>query len=75
MSDRVVLCIGTKKGLFVAEGAKTRRKFELRGPFGSGVAVYSALVDARGAPKNPGLELQRLFWDEGPSLNRSRQKV
>ena len=48
MSDRVVLCIGTKKGLFVAEGAKSRRKFELRGPFGSGVAVYSALIDTRG---------------------------
>ncbi|MBL8859827.1 MAG: exo-alpha-sialidase [Planctomycetes bacterium] len=51
MSDRVVLCIGTKKGLFVAEGSKTRKKFELRGPFGPGVSVYSALVDTRGTPK------------------------
>jgi photosystem II stability/assembly factor-like uncharacterized protein len=51
MAERVVMCIGTKKGLFVAEGAKTRRKFELRGPFGQGVAVYSALVDTRGTPK------------------------
>jgi len=51
MSDKVVLCIGTKKGLFIAEGSKTRRKFDLRGPFGSGVAVYSALVDTRGTPK------------------------
>ena len=51
MSDRVVLCIGTKKGLFVAEGAKTRRSFALRGPFGSGVAVYAALIDRRGTPK------------------------
>ena len=47
MADRVVLCIGTKKGLFVAEGAKTRRRFELRGPFGQGVAVYAALIDRR----------------------------
>ena len=47
MADRLLLCIGTKKGLFVAEAAKTRRRFELRGPFGSGVAVYSALIDTR----------------------------
>ena len=51
MSERVVLCIGTKKGLFVAEGSKNRRKFDLRGPFGSGVAVYSALIDTRGKPR------------------------
>jgi photosystem II stability/assembly factor-like uncharacterized protein len=43
--------VGTKKGLFVAESAKTRRRFELRGPFGPGVAVYSALIDTRRAPK------------------------
>jgi len=47
MPDRIVLGIGTKKGLFVAEAAKTRRRFELRGPFGPGVAVYSALIDNR----------------------------
>ena len=51
MSERVIMTIGTRKGLFVAEGSKTRRKFELRGPFGQGVAVYSSLVDSRGTPK------------------------
>src|SRR5437764_6313113 len=51
MAERVVLCIGTKKGLFVAEAAKTRRSFALRGPFGTGVAVYAALVDTRAAPR------------------------
>lgn len=51
MADRVVLCIGTKKGLFVAESARTRRRFALRGPFGSGVSVYSALIDTRGKPR------------------------
>jgi hypothetical protein len=44
MPERVILCIGTKKGLFVAEAPKTRRSFALRGPFGSGVAVYAALI-------------------------------
>lgn len=51
MADRVVLCIGTKKGLFVAEAASSRGRFSLRGPFGSGVAVYSALIDGRGTPQ------------------------
>ena len=51
MSERVVLCIGTKKGLFVAEAPKTRGRFALRGPFTPGVAVYSALIDRRGAPR------------------------
>jgi photosystem II stability/assembly factor-like uncharacterized protein len=51
MPERVIVCIGTKKGLFVAEAAKTRRHFALRGPFGPGVAVYSALIDTRGTPR------------------------
>jgi photosystem II stability/assembly factor-like uncharacterized protein len=51
MSERVILCIGTKKGLFVAESAKARRTFALRGPFGPGVAVNAALIDTRGTPR------------------------
>src|SRR5262249_16248534 len=48
MPERVVLCIGTKEGLFVAEAPKSRGRFALRGPFGAGVSVYSALIDGRG---------------------------
>jgi hypothetical protein len=51
MAERVVLTIGTKKGVFVAEGAKSRRSFTLRGPFGPGVAVYATLIDRRGSPR------------------------
>ncbi len=51
MPERVVLCIGTRKGLFVAEASAARRRFTLRGPWGQGVAVYSALIDTRGAPR------------------------
>jgi len=51
MADRVILTIGTKKGVFVADGAKTRKSFALRGPFGAGVAVYATLIDTRGAPR------------------------
>ncbi len=51
MSERVILCIGTRKGLFVAEARKSRARYALRGPFGPGVAVYSALIDRRGPPR------------------------
>jgi photosystem II stability/assembly factor-like uncharacterized protein len=51
MPERVVLCIGTRKGLFVGEATRSRRKLDLRGPFGPGVAVYAALVDTRGTPR------------------------
>ena len=51
MVERVILSIGTKKGLFVAETGKGRRTFTLRGPFGAGVAVYATLIDTRGQPR------------------------
>src|SRR6516165_10845499 len=51
MPERVILSIGTKKGLFVAEAAKNRRRFALRGPFGTGVAVYATLIDRRRSPR------------------------
>jgi hypothetical protein len=51
MPERVVITIGTKKGLFVAEASETRKKFSLHGPFGSGVAVYATLIDGRGSPR------------------------
>ena len=51
MSDRVVLTIGTKKGVFVAESKKSRRSFSLRGPFGMGIPVYATFIDTRGTPR------------------------
>src|SRR6516225_7309267 len=61
MKNRVLICIGTKKGLFVAESSKSRGKFALRGPFGPGVAVYSALIDPRGTPKVYGSSCNPFF--------------
>ena len=61
MADRVILCIGTKKGLFVAESPKSRRRFALRGPFGPGVAVYSTLIDRRGSPRIYGSSCNAFF--------------
>src|SRR6187431_3751674 len=51
VADRIILTIGTKKGVFVAESAKSRSSFQLRGPFGPGVPVYSTLIDTRGTPR------------------------
>jgi len=51
MAERILLTIGTKKGLFVAESSKSRNRFALRGPFGQGVSVYSSLIDTRGTPR------------------------
>ncbi|MDP2469313.1 MAG: hypothetical protein Q8W46_00510 [Candidatus Palauibacterales bacterium] len=51
MEQRVILCIGTKKGVFVAESSTDRESFSLRGPFAPGVAVYAALIDTRAEPR------------------------
>ncbi|MCI0342433.1 MAG: hypothetical protein L0216_15055 [Planctomycetales bacterium] len=51
MPDRVILAIGTKKGIFVAESSKARGSFALRGPSGPGIPVYAALIDTRGKPR------------------------
>jgi photosystem II stability/assembly factor-like uncharacterized protein len=51
MPERVVLSIGTKKGLFLATASKTRRSFALSGPVGAGVAVYATLIETRGTPR------------------------
>jgi photosystem II stability/assembly factor-like uncharacterized protein len=50
VANRVLLVIGTKKGVFVAESPAARRRFTRRGPVGPGVPVYSTLIDTRGAP-------------------------
>ena len=51
MAERVILTLGTRKGLFVAEASKARGRFTLRGPFGEGVGVYAALIETRGTPR------------------------
>ena len=51
MAQRVVIGIGTKKGLFIAESSTRRGKFDLRGPFGPGVGVNSILIDNRNSPR------------------------
>ena len=52
MPERVILSVGTRKGLFVAEAARDRGGFDLRGPFGAGAPVDATLIDRRGTPRN-----------------------
>jgi hypothetical protein len=47
MAERVVVAVGTKKGLFVFEGSASARKLELRGPFFPGMPLNTALIDRR----------------------------
>ena len=51
MADRLLVCIGTKKGFFIAQSDTHRAKFDLRGPFNPGVAVYSTMIEPRGIPR------------------------
>jgi hypothetical protein len=51
MADRVVVCVGTKRGLFVLESDSKRGSWELRGPYLKGWEVNHATVDTRGTPR------------------------
>lgn len=47
MAARIVVAVGTKKGLFVFEGSPSAKKLEMRGPFFPGMPMNTALIDRR----------------------------
>src|SRR4029077_18030560 len=47
MAGRVVVAVGTKKGLFMLEGSTGAKRLELRGPFFPGQPLNTALIDCR----------------------------
>ena len=49
MAKKVVLSVGTKRGLFLLESGKGRKKWNLRGPFLKGWSVPYAMIDTRSA--------------------------
>lgn len=51
MGKRIVVAVGTRKGLFVVEGKGGGRRMELRGPFFPGIPVNAVLIDRRGSPR------------------------
>lgn len=51
MSDRIIVCAGTRKGLFIFESNSARRRWKMRGPYLIGWKVYHAVVDTRSTPR------------------------
>ncbi len=47
MSDRIVVCAGTKRGLFLLESTAKRDRWSLSGPHLKGWSIYHATVDPR----------------------------
>ena len=51
MADKIILSVGTKRGLFLLESGKSRRRWTTRGPFLKGWTVQHAMIDTRGTPR------------------------
>jgi hypothetical protein len=46
MSSRIVLLVGTRKGLFIVESDAERREWDMRGPFCDGWPIYNTAYEA-----------------------------
>ena len=51
MADKIVLSVGTKRGLFLLESSKRRTRWVTKGPFLKGWEVDHAMIDTRGRPR------------------------
>jgi len=51
MAKRVILSVGTKRGLFLLESGKQRKNWKVSGPFLKGWSVPYAMIDTRGRPR------------------------
>ncbi|MHC4960317.1 MAG: WD40/YVTN/BNR-like repeat-containing protein [Planctomycetota bacterium] len=51
MAKRVVVSVGTKRGLFLLESGRARKRWKITGPLLKGWSVPHAFVDTRGAPR------------------------
>ena len=51
MARRVILSVGTKRGLFLLESGRPRRRWKVSGPFLKGWSVPYAVIDTRGTPR------------------------
>jgi hypothetical protein len=61
MPDKVVVCAGTKRGLFIFESDKRRGSWKISGPHLKGWQVYHAVVDTRGTPRVHAAALSNSF--------------
>jgi photosystem II stability/assembly factor-like uncharacterized protein len=51
MADKLILCVGTKRGLFLLESSKRRARWTVKGPFMKGWTIHHAMIDTRGTPR------------------------
>lgn len=51
MAKRVILCVGTKRGLFLLESTAGRKRWKVSEPHLKGWEVPYAVIDTRSAPK------------------------
>lgn len=51
MAKKVILSVGTKRGLFLLESGTGRRRWKVTGPLLKGWTVNYAVVDTRGTPR------------------------
>jgi len=51
MAKRVILSVGTKRGLFLLESGSGRKRWKVTGPLMKGWTVPYAVIDTRGAPR------------------------
>jgi hypothetical protein len=51
MATRVILSVGTKRGLFLLESTSARKRWKVTGPLMKGWTVPYAVIDTRGAPR------------------------
>jgi hypothetical protein len=51
MAKRVILSVGTKRGLFLLESGSGRKRWKVTGPLLKGWTVPYAVIDTRGAPR------------------------
>lgn len=63
----VLALVGTRKGLFMATGDDTRRRWRVEGPVFAGWGVYHATVD----PRDAGIYVAANHIVYGPTVQRS----
>jgi hypothetical protein len=51
MADKVVVSVGTKRGLFLLEADQNRSSWKVTGPLLKGWQIFHAIVDTRGTPR------------------------
>lgn len=72
MAKRVIVSVGTKRGLFLLESSAGRKKWKVEGPFMKGWSVPYAFLDTRGAPT---LHAGGSHFAFGPSVQSASLKT